>query len=163
MEPNCQQKILRTYAVTSYDQMLNIYNQIKTNETLDYQVVPIIVDVHKSILLVRTINRIYGASFITDVCTGYIYRDYEYINTYDSMAGELCGRLVRDFKQQGDLEKINSRLKFRNNSIDDIDINANNICGYIKSIIKHRAKNFNLVRFEDINKQLDDLYINHFC
>lgn len=150
------------YAVTSYDQMINIYDRIKNDETLNYQVVPIVVDVHKSILLVRTINRIYGTSFIRDACNGYICLDDMYLDKYDSMTGELCGRLVRDFKQQGDLEKINSRLKFRNNGIDDIAINANNICGYIKSITKHRAKNFNLVRFEDINKQLDHLCSIHF-
>lgn len=100
--------------VTSFDQFCNIYNAAPD----ELCAIPIVMDTSKSLILHRSLTRLFGTTNINDL-------DTDRLNECDHMVKEVASRFLRDLEQQKDIENIPPYpFKYKNNTIDELKANV---------------------------------------
>lgn len=100
--------------VTSFDQFRNIYDAAPD----ELCAIPIVMDTSKSLILQRSLTRLFGTTNINDL-------DTDRLNECDHMVKEVASRFLRDLKQQEDIENIPPYpFKYKNNTIDELKANV---------------------------------------
>lgn len=99
--------------VTSFDQFCNIYDAAPD----ELCAIPIVMDTSKSLILQRSLTRLFGTTNINDL-------DTDRLNECDHMVKEVASRFLRDLEQQEDIENIPPYpFKYKNNTIDELKTN----------------------------------------
>ena len=146
------------YLIASFDQMIGVHDCLPKDKM---RLIPIVLDVHDSILLIRTIIRQFGPDY-TDLAIKQTY-DYTYhcptlslrVDECDNAAIELCNRFIRDHKWKSEFDTIPSPLHFKNNSNNEKEVAASQIANYMRSVSWHHSKKFNGYLIDDITDFLD--------
>lgn len=100
--------------VTSFDQFCNIYDAAPD----ELCAIPIVMDTSKSLILQRSLTRLFGTTNIDDL-------DIDRLNECDHMVKEVASRFLRDLEQQGDIENIPPYpFKYKNNTINELKDNV---------------------------------------
>lgn len=100
--------------VTSFDQFCNIYDAAPD----ELCAIPIVMDTSKSLILQRSLTRLFGTTNINDL-------DTDRLNECDHMVKEVASRFLRDLEQQEDIENIPPYpFKYKNNTIDELKDNV---------------------------------------
>ena len=100
--------------VASFDQFCNIYDAAPD----ELCAIPIVMDTSKSLILQRSLTRLFGTTNINDL-------DTDRLNECDHMVKEVASRFLRDLEQQEDIENIPQYpFKYKNNTIDELKDNV---------------------------------------